>query len=101
MGRVLRRVARTEGAVVVHCKAGKDRTGWVCDLMQAVAGVTREVRDLDYLATRSYSGADVDLEWLAAARTQLADDWGSVTDYLVDGCDVTRADLRRLAARLR
>jgi protein tyrosine phosphatase (PTP) superfamily phosphohydrolase (DUF442 family) len=100
VGRVLRRVAKTEGAVLVHCKAGKDRTGWVCDLMQTVAGVPREVRDLDYLATRSYSGADVELEWLAAARDQLAQEYGSVTDYLVDGCDVSRADLKRLAKRL-
>ena len=101
VGRVLRRVARTEGAVIVHCKAGKDRTGWVCDLLQSVAGVPRDVRDLDYLATRTYSGGSVELEWLEAARTQLADDYGSVTDYLVDGCDVMRADLKRLAARLR
>ena len=101
VGRVLRRVARTRGAVVVHCKAGKDRTGWVCDLMQAVAGVHPEVRDLDYLATRSYSGGSVELEWLEAARTQLAQDYGSVTDYLVDGCDVSRAELQRLVARLR
>ena len=101
VGRVLRRVARTEGAVIVHCKAGKDRTGWVCDLLQLVAGVPRDVRDLDYLATRAYAGGSVELEWLEAARTQLADDYGSVTDYLVDGCDVTRADLGRLAARLR
>jgi protein tyrosine phosphatase (PTP) superfamily phosphohydrolase (DUF442 family) len=101
VGRVLRRVAKTEGAVLVHCKAGKDRTGWVCDLMQTVAGVPRDVRDLDYLVTRTYSGADVELEWLEAARDQLAKDYGSVTDYLVEGCDVSRADLKRLARRLR
>lgn len=101
VGRVLRRVARTEGAVLVHCKAGKDRTGWVCDLMQTVAGVPRDVRDLDYLATRSYSGAEVELEWLDATRDRLVEEYGSVTDYLVDGCDVSRADLRRLARRLR
>ena len=100
VGRVLRRVGRTEAAVLVHCRAGKDRTGWVCDLMQAVAGVDRQVRDLDYLATTSYSGGSVDLEWLSAAREALVSRYGTVEDYLVDGCDLTSTDLTRLRARL-
>ncbi len=100
VGRVLRRVAGSDAPVLVHCQAGKDRTGWVCDLMQAVAGVDRGVRDLDYLATRSYSGAHVELDWLAAARAQLARDHGTVEDYLVDGCGLSRADLGRLRKRL-
>ena len=69
--------------------------------MQTVAGVDREVRDADYLATHAYSGADVDLTWLSAAREQVEADYGSVTDYLVDGCGLSRADLRALGARLR
>jgi protein tyrosine phosphatase (PTP) superfamily phosphohydrolase (DUF442 family) len=101
VGKVLSRVARSDHPVLVHCRAGKDRTGWVCDLMQAVAGVDRQVRDVDYLATRAYSGADVDLAWLTAARQQLVDDYGTVRDYLVDGCGLSRADLAELAARLR
>jgi hypothetical protein len=100
VGRVLRRVARSDAAVLVHCSAGKDRTGWVCDLMQTVAGVSQEVRDLDYLATRAYSGATVELDWLTAARDQLRTDYGTVTDYLVDGCGMTPTDLVRLKKRL-
>jgi protein tyrosine phosphatase (PTP) superfamily phosphohydrolase (DUF442 family) len=101
VGRVLRRVARSDAPVLVHCAGGKDRTGWVCDLMQTVAGVSQEVRDLDYLATRAYSGADVDLSWLTAARDQLTTDYGTVTRYLVDGCGMTTTDLARLKKRLR
>jgi len=101
VGKVLTRVARSDHPVLVHCRAGKDRTGWVCDLMQTVAGVDRQVRDADYLATRAYSGADVDLAWLTAARQQLVDDYGTVRDYLVDGCGLSRADLAALVARLR
>jgi protein tyrosine phosphatase (PTP) superfamily phosphohydrolase (DUF442 family) len=101
VGRVLRRVARSDAPVLVHCHAGKDRTGWVCDLMQAVAGVSREVRDADYLATRDYSGGNVDLDWLAAARSQLVTDYGTVADYLVNGCGLSRTDLDRLGTRLR
>ena len=97
---MLRRVARSDAPVLVHCTAGKDRTGWVCDLMQTVAGVSRLVRDQDYLATWYYSGAEVDLAWLNAARAQLVDDYGTVTAYLVDGCGMDPDDLTRLRKRL-
>jgi protein tyrosine phosphatase (PTP) superfamily phosphohydrolase (DUF442 family) len=101
VGRVLSRVARSDAPVVVHCRAGKDRTGWVCDLMQDVAGVERNVRDHDYLATRTYSGADVDLVWLSAARDELVSEYATVADYLIRGCGLDPADLARLVKRLR
>jgi protein tyrosine phosphatase (PTP) superfamily phosphohydrolase (DUF442 family) len=100
VGQVLRRVARTDAPVLVHCSAGKDRTGWVCDLMQTVAGVSQEQRDEDYLATLWYSGAAVDLAWLTAARQQLTLDYGTVAAYLVDGCGLKSSDVKRLATRL-
>ena len=100
VGRVLRRVARSHAPVLVHCAGGKDRTGWVCELMQTVAGVAQEVRDIDYLATRAYSGAHVELEWLGAAREELRTRYGSVETYLREGCDLSAADLRRLRTRL-
>jgi protein-tyrosine phosphatase len=45
----LRVVARAKGAVVVHCAAGKDRTGTVVALALDVAGVPREEIVADYL----------------------------------------------------
>jgi protein-tyrosine phosphatase len=39
------------GAAVVHCAAGKDRTGVVCALALAVAGVTPEAIVADYALT--------------------------------------------------
>ncbi len=40
--------AQTDGASVVHCAAGKDRTGVVCALTLAVAGVPHEEIAIDY-----------------------------------------------------
>jgi protein-tyrosine phosphatase len=47
----LRDVAFGEGAAVVHCAAGKDRTGVVCALALAAVGVPREAIVADYVAT--------------------------------------------------
>ncbi|ACZ89576.1 tyrosine-protein phosphatase [Streptosporangium roseum] len=47
----LRAMARDDGAAVVHCAAGKDRTGVVCALALEVAGATREAIVADYTAT--------------------------------------------------
>ncbi|WP_156400032.1 tyrosine-protein phosphatase [Phycicoccus sp. Soil748] len=44
-------VARAEGATVVHCAAGKDRTGTVVGLALSVAGVADEDVVADYVAT--------------------------------------------------
>jgi protein tyrosine/serine phosphatase len=47
----LRAVAESAGAAVVHCAAGKDRTGVVVALALSVAGVPRERIVADYAAT--------------------------------------------------
>jgi len=47
----LRVIARSDGAALVHCAAGKDRTGVVCALALEVAQVTREAIVADYAMT--------------------------------------------------
>lgn len=47
----IREIARADGAVLVHCAAGKDRTGTVVALALDACGVSREVIAEDYLAT--------------------------------------------------
>jgi hypothetical protein len=44
-------IARADGAVLVHCAAGKDRTGVVVALALDAAGVKRDAIVADYLAT--------------------------------------------------
>jgi len=49
--RYFRAVADSEGPVVVHCAAGKDRTGLIVALTHLVAGVHRDDIIADYLLT--------------------------------------------------
>lgn len=56
----LRAIAEPDGATLVHCAAGKDRTGVVVALALTVAGVPREVIAADYAHTQSQIAAIVD-----------------------------------------
>jgi protein-tyrosine phosphatase len=47
----LRSIATAPGAAIVHCAAGKDRTGVVIALALTVAGVEPEIIVADYMAT--------------------------------------------------
>jgi protein-tyrosine phosphatase len=47
----LRHIAEAEGATLVHCAAGKDRTGTVVALALSVAGADREAIVADYAAS--------------------------------------------------
>ena len=51
MAAALEVVADAEGAVVVHCAAGKDRTGTVVAMALDVAGVPHEEIVADYVLT--------------------------------------------------
>lgn len=48
----MRTIARAQRAVLLHCAAGKDRTGVVVALALDAAGVDRELIVADYLASR-------------------------------------------------
>ena len=50
-GRFLRAVGEAEGPVVVHCAAGKDRTGLACAFLHHIAGVHHDDMIADYLMT--------------------------------------------------
>jgi len=49
--RYFRALAETDGPILVHCAAGKDRTGIICALTHHVAGVHDDDIQADYLLT--------------------------------------------------
>lgn len=68
----LRAIGRSAGPVLVHCSAGKDRTGILVGLQLALLGVDPEAIMADYLT----SSAIATPEFLGAMRDQLAEDTG-------------------------
>ena len=119
----LRSIAHSEGAALVHCAAGKDRTGVVVALALTVAGVTPQAVVDDYAATAERTEAIVarllasptyarDIgskpadshrprpETMAAFLEQMDSRYGGVVRWLTDH-DFSAADLRLLRAKLR
>jgi protein tyrosine/serine phosphatase len=121
-------LAEAEGAVLVHCAAGKDRTGLLVALTHAALGVHRDDIFADYLLTNAVMRLDarlpeltrtmtqlygreipeavvraflrVEEAYLAAAFAAIGEAFGGPERYLVEHLNLTPATLRRIEARL-
>ena len=82
------------GGVVVHCHAGRDRTGVVVALALHVAGVPVESIAADYAVT-----ADSPPGMIVNTFAHLESRYGGAGEYLL-GAGMTPADLAALRARL-
>jgi protein tyrosine/serine phosphatase len=111
-----------EGAVLVHCMGGKDRTGMLAALLLRLAGVSAETIADDYyeseanlahLTQRWIDGgedeagrarrawlAPISREGMISVIEKLEERYGSVEEYLLGG-GATAEELARVRARLR
>lgn len=124
---MLRALAEREGASLLHCFAGKDRTGIAAALVHHLLGVHPDDAMADYLLTNTASdidrrvataarriasmGADRDLEvvrtllsvqpeYLDSARAAIVERHGSIDTYLEEVLEVTPERRRALRDRL-
>ena len=102
--------------LVVHCTAGKDRTGFACALILHALGVAEEMIAEDYLLTNRFyrrdPGASSDLpddvkqvlgsvrgSFLAAAFEAISADYGNLESYFRDGLGLGAEERAALEAR--
>src|SRR5438876_11475202 len=102
--------------LVIHCTAGKDRTGFPCALILHTLGVPDEVISEDYLLTNRFyrrdpnSGSDlpddvkqvlgsVQTAFLGAAFEAIDADYGNLETYLQKGLGLGTAERAALTAR--
>ncbi|WP_241032130.1 tyrosine-protein phosphatase [Rhodococcus pseudokoreensis] len=105
---VLHDIAESDGAVIYHCSAGKDRTGWATAVLLTVLGVPRETVNADYLLSNTYRGADpehpgldgVDQAWLDSAFDTAVATYGSFDAYVSEGLKLSDGDITKLKSRL-
>ena len=89
-GRAVRALALSTGPAIVHCTAGKDRTGWVSALLQLLAGVREEDVVADYLLTREKSA-----DFVAAVREYLRTEMPEQLEAIEVLMGVEESNLRR------
>lgn len=92
--RIVEIVGSARGAVVVHCHVGRDRTGWVCALVQAALGLPRAGIVRDYVASRMGTRPEV----MEAFITELERAGGA--EALLYDMGVARGTLDAMRARL-
>ena len=102
--------------LVIHCTAGKDRTGFACALILHALGVSDDVISEDYLLTNRYYRRDpangselpddvknvlgtVQASFLDAAFEAIDADYGDLETYLRDGLGLGHAERAGLEAR--
>ena len=126
--RFFHRLAEAKGPVLVHCAAGKDRTGMICALTHQLAGVDRSHTYEDFLATNDPAAqarrveflgpwikeltgravsdealrvaVSVNADYLAAALDEIETRSGSVDAYLEGVLGVDKALRARIEARI-
>lgn len=100
--RYFRLLGETEGAVLIHCAAGKDRTGLLAALTHSLLGVSRDDLIADYLLTN----VAVDLEGRAEAVARKLTEMtgrtasrGAVAAFLGVEADYLHGAFREIEAR--
>lgn len=95
------------GAVLFHCTAGKDRTGWVAAVLLTVLGVDRDTVTADFLLSNHYRNAapgdglaGVEQAWLDSAFDQVQRSYGSFDRYVSEGLGLSAAEIDALEARM-
>src|SRR6267154_6877632 len=102
--------------LVIHCAAGKDRTGFACALILHALGVPDQTIAEDYLLTNRFYRRDptassdlpeevkqvlarVEASFLAAAFDAIRTDYGDLENYLSDGLGLGASERAKLEAR--
>lgn len=124
-GRAITAVAGSTGASIVHCTAGKDRTGWTSAILQLLAGVSEDDVVADYLLSQKNTQelTDAIMQYVRVKMPHQADaiaelmgveeanirlslgalhkEFGDIRRYLVEGAGMDGAAVDDLGARLR
>ncbi|MFM5947785.1 MAG: tyrosine-protein phosphatase [Novosphingobium sp.] len=87
---------RADGPSLVHCVAGKDRTGFACAMAQHVLGVSREAIMDDYLLTNSAGNIEARI---AAGAVQIRERHGAISDETIRALMGVEADYLNAAFR--
>ena len=123
-GRILRKLAEPGSMpAVIHCTAGKDRTGWVASVVLSMLGVATDDLVEHYLDSNLQREANIELhrarwselgvdpglmdplvmvrpEYLLQSYAAVASRWGTFEEYVSTGLDLGDVLVERLRSEL-
>lgn len=106
--RLITRTLASGHAVVFHCTAGKDRTGWTAAMILTLAGVDRATVERDYLDSNRYRHANpndplngVNLRLLRTSFDAANQRYGSFDNYIRRGLGLSAAEVAALRGVVR
>lgn len=113
-----------DNALLFHCAAGKDRTGFGAALILSCLNVEREIIEQDYLLTRQYFIPDIEIsnivaryndsdwdqydpkkfipvletkiDYIQSAFQAIDEHWGSIENYIEDELKIGQTELEYL-----
>lgn len=125
LGQVLTTIAQSDGPVVFHCTAGKDRAGWTSAILQMTAGASSDDVMANYLATNDYTKDRVEAttekirkakgdqaaeanavllgvqkSFLQTGLDAMEKNYGGIDRYLTDGLGLTPDVVQQLRDKL-
>lgn len=124
LAQLVNRIISGRLPMLIHCTAGKDRTGFAAAMLLSVLGVHRDAIYSDYLLTERYSNHEeriadvtqlvtsqlghkpdgeiiktitgVDVAYLGVAFETIESSYGSVNEYLLQACKIDESHLMRM-----
>ena len=95
LAKALKFAANTNGPVLIHCAAGKDRTGWTVAMIMYVSGANNAQVMKEYLKSNEDIPGGVKAEWLNNGLQALHRNYDTVPKYL-KAAGLSDADLAKL-----
>lgn len=92
--KVFAALVETESAVLIHCHAGKDRTGIILTLLHLLCGADEHTARIDYLASEMDTRPE-----LFDLIVEVVEEKGGVVPYL-KGCGVPDFQIHQIKSRL-
>jgi len=90
--------AHADGAVLVHCIAGKDRTGWMVAMIMYMNGASDAQVMREYMKSTD-AGFTVKPEWLNHGLSLARSEYGSISGYLKHGVGLSDSDINAIKSK--
>ena len=83
-----------DSSALIHCHAGKDRTGIICSILHLLSGASYDTVQIDYLASESDTRPE-----LLNVLLETIEQEGGIKSYL-EGCGLSDFEIKGLKAAL-